>query len=225
MSQALDDLKGELRDLFTGERTVGDSFPAPIAFVATNAFVGIGAAAVAALIVGGLIAAWRVRRGQQVTYALGGIVAIGFAVVLALRSGRAESYFLPGIVGASAAAVGCFVSVAIGRPLAAYSSWFLRRWPIEWYFRNDVRPAYTVVTIVWGVFFAARGGVQWLLFDRGEPELLAAAKLVTSWPLILPVIVGTYLWGNHKLHTLGGPNVEEYAAGAEPPYEGQQRGF
>ena len=225
MSHALDDLKTELKDLFVGERTVGDSFPAPIAFVATNAFMGIGAAAIAALIVGGIVAAWRVRKGQQVVYALGGIGAIGFAALLALRSGRAESYFIPGIVGAFGAGIGAVVSVAIRRPGAAYTSWFLRRWPIEWYFRSDVRPAYTTVTLVWAVYFLARGSVQLALFDRGQPELLAAAKLVTSWPLILPIIIGTYLWGNRKLHLLGGPNVDEYLAGAEPPYSGGQRGF
>ncbi len=225
MSQPLDDLKGELRELFTGERTIGDSFPAPIAFVAANALVGIGWAAVVALVVGIVVAAWRVNRGQQIIYALGGIAAIGFAALLALRSGRAESYFLPGIVGAFAGGVAAVASVVVGRPLAAYSSWFLRRWPLDWYFRNDVRPAYTAVTLVWAVYFLGRGAVQLWLFDRGQPELLAAAKLATSWPLIIPIIVGTYLWGNHRLHTLGGPNIDEHLAGAEPPYTGGQRGF
>lgn len=225
MSQALDDFKGELRDLFVGERTVGDSFPAPIAFVATNAFVGIEAAAVAALVVGVFVAGWRVKNGQQVVYALGGIAAIGFAAFLALRSGRAESYFLPGIVGAMTAGVGSVISVTVRRPLAAYASWFLRRWPLPWYFRDDVRPAYTTVTLVWAVYFFARGGIQWMLFIEGEPELLAVAKLVTSWPLIIPVLVATYLWGNHKLHTLGGPSVEEFLSGQRAPYVGGQRGF
>jgi len=225
MSQALDDLKGDLRDLFVGERTVGDSFPAPIAFVATNAFVGIGAAAVVAVVVGALVAAWRIRKGQQVVYALGGIAAIAFAAFLALRSGRAESYFLPGIVGAVLAGAAATISVVVGKPLAAYSSWFLRRWPMEWYFRDDVRPAYTVVTVVWAGYFFARGAIQLLLFNRGQPELLAVAKLSTSWPLIVPIVIGTYLWGNHKLHTLGGPNVDEFTAAESPPFVGGQRGF
>lgn len=225
MSQALEDFKGELRDLFVGDRTIGDSFPAPIAFVAVNVFAGIEAAAVAAVIVGGLVAAWRIRNGQQVVYALGGIAAIGFASLLALRSGRAESYFLPGIVGAFSAGVAAAVSVVVRRPMAAYSSWFLRRWPLPWYFRSDVRPAYTTVTLVWAVFFFARGGVQWLLFTQGRPEALAVAKLATSWPLIIPLLVGTYLWGNHKLHALGGPSVEEYLTGKEAPFAGGQRGF
>ena len=100
-----EDIRADVRSLFVGERTIGDSFLAPIAFVIANALSSLGPAAAAALAVGGGVAAWRVRKGQQVTYALGGIGAIRFAAFLALRSGRPENFFLPGIVGAAAMAV------------------------------------------------------------------------------------------------------------------------
>lgn len=219
------DFKADLRDLFVGDRTIGDSFPAPIVFVAVNALAGLGAATAAALLVGGVVALWRIRRGQQVVYALGGIVAIGFAAAIALRSGRAEGYFLPGIISAAGWAVAAVVSVVVRRPLAAWSSWGLRRWPIDWYWRRDVRPAYTRVTLLWAAYFAARAGAQGVLYIREQPELLAAAKVATSWPLILPLLALSYFYGNRTLHRLGGPNVEEFRRGDEPPYEGGQRGF
>lgn len=219
------DVRDDLRSLFVGDRTIGDSFPAPIAFVVVNAWAGLGAATVAALVVGAVVAAWRVRRGQQVVYALGGIVAIGFAALVALRSGRAEGYFLPGIVSAFGWAAVAVVSMVVRRPLAAWSSWLFRRWPLDWYWRHDVRPAYTMVTVVWAAYFVLRGGVQWLLYVDRKPELLAAAKLATSWPTILPLLVISYVYGNRRLHRLGGPNVEEFAAGAAPPFVGSQRGF
>jgi len=220
-----EDFKADLRDLFVGDRTIGDSFPAPIVFVAVNAFAGLGAATGAALGVGGLVALWRIRKGQQVAYALAGIVAIGFAALIALRSGRAEGYFLPGIVSSGAWAVAAVVSVGVRRPLAAWSSWGLRRWPLEWYWRPDVRPAYARITLVWAIYFAARSAVQWVLYINEAPELLAAAKIATSWPLILPLLAGSYVYGNRLLHSLGGPSVEEYAQGAAPPFAGEQRGF
>lgn len=220
-----DDVKEDLRSLFVGDRTIGDSFPAPIAFVAVNAWQGLGAATIAALVVGAVVAAWRVRKGQQVVYALGGILAIGFAALIALRSGRAEGYFLPGIVSAFAWAAIAVVSLLVRRPLAAWSSWLFRRWPLHWYWRPDVRPAYAAVTVIWAAFFALRGAIQWLLYVQEQPELLAAAKLATSWPTILPLLVVSYIYGNRKLSRLGGPNTEEFAAGASPPYAGSQRGF
>ncbi len=219
------DIRNDLRDLFTGERTIGDSFPAPLVFVAVNAWAGLGWAATAALFVGLGVAAWRLRKGQQVVYAIGGIGAIAFTAFLALRSGRAESYFLPGILGAAGAAIGTVVSIVVRRPLAAWSSRLVRQWPMEWYVRPDVRPAYTSVSWIWVAFFAGRALVQWVLFTNGEPELLAIAKVLTSWPTIIPLLIVSYVYGNRKLHRLGGPNVEEFRAGAEPPYADHQRGF
>ena len=224
-SDLREDISNDLRGLFVGERTIGDSFLAPLVFVGVNAFAGIGRAAIAALAVGALVALWRVRRGQQAGYALGGVVAIGFAAVLALRSGRAESYFLPGIVGAAASAVGGLVSVIARRPLAAWSSSLYRQWPIDWYWRDDVRPAYTRVTWIWIGYFVLRAGVQWVFFSQERPEALAAAKVVTSWPLIIPLLIASYAIGNRTLHRLGGPTVAEFEAGSEPPFAGGQRGF
>ncbi|NND04032.1 MAG: DUF3159 domain-containing protein [Acidimicrobiia bacterium] len=220
-----EDIRNDLRGLFVGERTIGDSFLAPLVFVGVNAFSSLGPASIAALLVGGAVAGWRIRKGQEPMYAFGGIVAIGFAAVLALRSGRAESYFLPGIVGAGVGAAAGLVSVVAKRPLAAWSSQFYRRWPQEWYWRDDVRPAYTAVTWLWIVFFALRAGLQGILFLQERPELLAFAKVITSWPLIIPLLIASYVLGNTKLHRLGGPNVEEFEAGAEPPFAGSQRGF
>lgn len=224
-STVRDDFREDARSLFTGERTIGDSFPAPLAFVVGNALWGLGAASVVALAIGAVVAAWRIRRGQRTVYAMGGIAAIGFAALLALRSGRAEDYFLPGIIGTFAWTVVFVASIVVRRPIGALASWFIHRWPITWYWRNDVRPAYARVTIVWTVYFALRGLATWVLYVQGRPELLAVVKVVTSWPMMLPLLLVSYVWGNGMLHKLGGPNVDEHVAGAGAPYEGGQRGF
>jgi hypothetical protein len=219
------DLRQDLRSLFVGDRTIGDSFLAPIAFVVVNALSSLGPATGAALAVGAGVALWRVRKGQKVTFAFGGILAIGFAAFLALRSGRAESFFLPGIVGTALMAAASVLSMVARRPLAAWSSWAQRRWPIDWYWRPDVRPAYTTVTAVWAIYFAARAGLQWYLYLAERPEALAAAKILTSWPTILPLLVATYVYGNRRLDRLGGPTVAEFTQGSTGPFSGGQRGF
>ena len=208
-----------------GERTIGDSFPAPIVFVTVNAVVGLVPAVVAAIWVGTLVALWRVKKGQKVSYAVGGILGIGFAALLALRSGRAESFFLPGIVGTALLAAASILSLIARRPLAAWSSWAQRKWPLAWYWRPDVRPAYTVVTAIWAAYFAARAGVQWYLYLAERPEALAAARILTSWPTILPLLIVTYVYGNRYLNRLGGPTVAEFQSGFSGPFTGGQRGF
>jgi hypothetical protein len=220
-----DDIRAEIKSLFVGDRTLGDSFAPPLLFVMANAVWSLGVAATVAIVAGAGVAAWRVRKGQQIVYAAGGIVAVAFAAFLALRSGRAESYFLPGIIGALAMALLTLVSIVARRPLAAWSSWAYRRWPLDWYFRDDVRPAYTVVSWIWFGYFAVRGLVQGWLFVMEQPEALAVFKSLTSWPTILPLLIISYRLGVTRRARLAGPNLDEHREGAVPPYRGGQRGF
>lgn len=220
-----DDIREEIRSLFVGERTLGDSFAPPLLFVLVNAIWSLGLAAGIAIASGAVVALWRVRKGQQVTYAVAGIVGVAFAAFLAIRSGRAETYFLPGILSALAYALGTLLSILVKRPLAGWASWAYRQWPLDWYWRDDVRPAYSYVSWFWLGYFVLRGGVSGWLFLVEQPELLAIYKTITSWPTLLPLFYFTYRTGVQHRDALGGPNVEEHAAGETPPYAGRQRRF
>jgi hypothetical protein len=220
-----DDIREEIRSLFVGERTLGDSFAPPLLFVAANALWNVRWAAAIATAAGVGVAVWRVRRGQQIIYALAGIAGVVFAAFLALRSGRAEDYFLPGIISTGGWALVTLASILVKRPLSGWTSWAYRRWPIHWYWRDDVRPAYSYVSWFWFLYFAVRGGVSWWLYAIEQPEMLAVWKTLTSWPTILPLLYFTYRVGVERRNTLGGPNLDEYRAGAVPPFEGGQRRF
>ncbi|MDJ0952773.1 MAG: DUF3159 domain-containing protein [Acidimicrobiia bacterium] len=220
-----DDIREEIRSLFIGDRTLGDSFAPPLLFVAVNAIWSVGPAAAIAIAAGVVVAAWRVRKGQQVVYAVAGIAAVAFAAWLAVRSGRAEDYFLPGIVSTFAWAAGTLLSILIKRPLSTWTSWAYRQWPLRWYWRDDVRPAYSFVSWFWFAYFLIRGVVSLWLYLVEQPEALAIWKTLTSWPTILPLLYYTYRVGVERRNQLGGPNVEEFEAGAEPPFVGGQRRF
>ena len=220
-----DDIREEITGLFVGDRTLGDSFAPPLLFVAANALWSLGVAAAVAIASGVVVAFWRIRKGQQIIYALAGIGGVAFAAFLALRSGRAESYFLPGIVSAVFYAGGTLLSILVKRPLSGWTGWAYRRWPLGWYWRDDVRPAYSRASWFWFWYFAIRGSVSAWLFAVEQVEILAVWKTITSWPTILPLFYLSYRAGMAKRDALGGPNVEEYLAGAEPPFVGGQRRF
>jgi hypothetical protein len=219
------EIRDEISGLFVGERTLGDSFAPPLLFVAANALWTLEVAAAIAIASGVLVALWRVRRGQKIVYALAGIGGVAFAAFLALRSGRAESYFLPGILSTFAYAAGTLISILVKRPLSGWTGWAYRRWPLDWFWRDDVRPAYSHASWYWFWYFAIRGTVSLWLFTVEQVELLAVWKTITSWPTILPLFYLSYRAGVKKREALGGPNIEEHLAGAEPPYVGGQRGF
>lgn len=220
-----DDIREEIKSLFVGDRTLGDSFAPPLLFVLVNAVWNIELAAGMAIAAGAAVAMWRIRKGQQIIYAIAGIAGVAFAAFLALRSGRAETYFLPGIISTIAYAAGTLISILVKRPLSGWTGWAYRRWPLGWYWRDDVRPAYSYVSWFWFGYFAVRGSVSGWLFIIEQPELLAIWKSVTSWPTLLPLFYFTYRIGVKKRDELGGPNVDEYLAGAAAPYVGGQRRF
>jgi hypothetical protein len=107
----------------------------------------------------------------------------------------------------------------------AWTSYIARRWPLDWYWHPKARPAYNEVTLAWAVFFAIRLGLQWSLFQEQAAGLLGVVQVVTGWPATIALLVISYLYGSWRLRHLKGPSVEEFKAGAEPPWTGQRRGF
>ena len=44
------------------------------------------------------MAGWRILRREQLTQALGGVLGIGLGAAVALVTGRAQDFFVPGLV-------------------------------------------------------------------------------------------------------------------------------
>ena len=215
----------EFRTVFAGRGNLADSIIPLAIFLIVNAVLGFEYATWGSLLVAAAITVVRLIRRQSARYALGGLGAVVAAILVSRLLGRAEGYFLPGIVTGGLTVVVALISVVAGRPLVAWTSYIYRRWPLEWYWHPRVRPAYSEVTGLWAVFFAARLLLQLSLFREESTGLLAAANLLTGWPATIVLLVISYLYGTWRLRRLGGPSVEEFKAGTEPPWAGQQRGF
>lgn len=221
----LNDFANDLRGLFVGDRTFGDALVPPVVFVVAQNWLGVGWGAGLALGAAASFVGWRWSRRRTLSYAFGGVATVMVAVFFAVRSGDAEDYFIPGIVAAFFWAAAGTASIVAGRPFIVFASSFYRRWPIEWYWRDDVRPAYSVVSWWWVFYNLGRGAGQLLLYNDERLELLLTFKLVTGWPVSVPLMFAGYVYGNRKLHRLGGPSVAEFEAGAEAPFTGGQHGF
>jgi len=221
----LNDFVADLKSLFIGDRTFGDAALPPIVFVIAQRPLGVGWGAVLALAIASVFVGWRWSKGGSISYAFGGIATVAVAAFFALRSGEAEDFFIPGIVSAFFWAVAGTVSIAVRRPFAVFASAFYRKWPLDWYWRNDVRPAYSIVSMWWVLYNLGRGAGQLWLFSEDRIELLLTFKLLTGVPVSVPLLFAGYVYGNRKLHRLGGPSVAEFGASAEPPFAGGQHGF
>lgn len=213
----------ELKSVLSG-RTVDALLP-PLVFVIANGLFRLEIAVGAAIGLAVLLTGVRLLRRQSWYYALGGLLGVGLAAGLALFTRDAASYFIPAIISSAIICLVTLISNLVGKPLAAWLSHLTRGWPLEWFWRKDVKPAYIEVTWVWALLLAARLGVQILLFQRGDAATLGWANALLGWPVTIAVLILSYVYGIWRLRQLGGPGVHEFRAGKEPPWEGQTRGF
>lgn len=209
----------------TGKVGLLDTILPPLLFLLLNGLAGFTAAMIGALGLSLVIAFLRLRRGQSLVYALGGMGSVGLAIALALLLGRSEGFFLPGIVNGGLTVALALVSLLIRKPMVAWTSYLARRWPLDWYWHEKVRPAYTEVTVAWLLYFALKLFWQVTLFQNNAVNQLAFVNALTGWPATVLLLVASYLYGTWRLARLGGPSVEEFRNGAPAPWSGQRRGF
>ena len=222
----LNELQEELRTVLSGRRTrFLDSFLPPLVFLILSQITGVNSALWGALVISGLFAAYRITRKENLTYALGGLGGTLLAALFVKLSGSGSGFFLPGFVSGAVTVILCVVSVAINRPLVAWTSFITRRWTLEWYWHPKVLPAYNETTILWAVAFAARLTFEFWLYQQDAVGVLGTVRVILGWPFIIVLLVVTYLYGLWRLDKLRGPSVEEFNVGKSPPWEGQKRGF
>jgi len=220
------ELQEEFRAVLSGRGTrLLDSFLPLLFFLIVNSLIGLNLALWGALVVAGLFAIVRVFKRQSLVYSLGGLGGVLLASVFVKISGSESGYFIPGLITGALTVILCVTSVALNRPLVAWSSYIARRWPLEWYWHPKVLPAYNEVTIMWAVAFSARLALEFLFFQQGAVSALGVIRVFFGWPYTLILLVASYLYGLWRLGSLRGPGIEEFKTGKEPPWEGQKRGF
>jgi hypothetical protein len=126
---------------------------------------------------------------QTPRYVLSAIVATAVAAFFALRSGRPEAAFLPGILTSAAWGAGSLLSVVVRWPLVGFivaaGDPHLVQDPTAW--RRD-RGLVTVcqrLTLVLVALYAVRVVVMYPLYLAGQVALLGVAKIALGWPAYL----------------------------------------
>ena len=219
------ELLDEIRFVFAGRNSFLDAVLPPIIFLLVNGLVGFQAAMGSALAVSIVFAIVRIIRKQSLWYAFAGVGSVAVAIGIAWFLGRSEGFFLPGLISGSMTLLLTVLSLIIRRPMVAWTSYLARRWPLDWYWHAQVRPAYSEVTFFWALFFGARLLLQFSLFQNENVNSLAITNFITGWPATILLLVFSYLYGTWRLAKLSGPSVDEFRRNAPAPWQGQRRGF
>jgi len=162
-------------------------------FAAGNAVAGLTAALIAALGSAAVVLVWQLICRESIRPALFGFAGIAVGAGLALFTGRAKDFYLPGIWLYLAMAVVFTGSVVVGRPLIGVVwAWMTGR-DGTWRRTRRVRRAFDLVTLMMAAVSATRFGVQYYLYDTDQEGLLAIARIAMGWPIFLVTSTLIYL--------------------------------
>jgi hypothetical protein len=142
-------------------------------------------AGIVAVVLALVLAAARLVRGQTVQYALSGLIGVAFAAFIAARTGKAENFFLPGLLANAAYATAFATSIAVRRPLAGYVTVALHGGSPTGPWRAD--PAFlkaaTRASWIFVFVFAGRLAVQLPLYLADALVALGVARVAMGLPL------------------------------------------
>ena len=213
----------ELSSILKGKTL--DAILPPLVFVLIQSRTTLLNAVIIALVFSLVLGVLRLFKRQSILYAFGGLVTVLIASGFALFANNASNYYLPGIINTTFLLIITFISSLVDRPLAAFVSHLMRGWPLAWFWRDDVKPAYREVTWFWLAMFALSAGLQWIFYLQGDLSQLVWVTSLLGLPFTIVILIVTYVYGLWRLKQLAGPGVDEFNQNKEAPYRGQTRGF
>src|SRR6266496_1211346 len=176
-----------LRDLLGGRAGAVDASVPPVVFVIAWLVSGrsIGWAAAAAITAGVAVGVWRLSRGRRVTASVASVAAVSLAAFIALRTGRAEDFFLIQLLSNVASALAWTLSILIRWPLLGVVVGIVLGQKTRWRRDPGLVRAYGNASWVWVLGqYLLRVLVFGLLWWSGWVVALGVARVVLSWPLV-----------------------------------------
>lgn len=138
-----------------------------------------------AVAAGVIVAIVRRVRGESLRHIATGLIGLGIAAFLAARTGRAEDFFLPGILINIGYCLVFAVSALLRRPLVGYAAGAVVGDLSSWRGDDHAYRGAVAATWAWAAMFGARVAVQLPLYLAGLVGALGVAKLAMGWPLFL----------------------------------------
>ncbi|MCV2396341.1 DUF3159 domain-containing protein [Actinotalea sp. M2MS4P-6] len=185
-----------------------------VVYVVTRALVPSLVASVAVALAAVVV---RLVQRTPLTQALSGVLGVGVGVVWAWSTGRAQDYFVGGLLANAGYLVAVLVSIAVRWPLVGVVVALLRGEDMAWRTdpeREHERRRFGWATWVMAAMFALRLAVQVPLYLAGEGAVaaLGTAKLAMGVPLF-----AVALWITWLLVASPGARAERRGQPQRPP--------
>jgi uncharacterized protein DUF3159 len=187
--------KLDLLEELGGPQGVADSSIPSLVFVIAYTVGGnrIGLASICALAVGVAIGILRLIKGESLRFALTGVFGVALAAFIASRTGRAEDFFLPGLLFNIAYAAAFLVSILVRRPLLGVILGPTLGEGKAWRREPNQLLAYSRASWIWVGVFTVRVAVQLPFYLAGSLVALGIAKTVMGFPVFALGVWLSYL--------------------------------
>lgn len=181
-----------LAEMFGGRQGVIDSIIPTLVFITVNGVrKSLKEASLAAVASGVVLVVLRLVRKEPLRHVFSGFFGVLFAALFALWLGRAEGFFIPGIVSNSLCFLGFVVSVVIGKPVVGLLIKQFSDKPASYHHHPQVRRAYVEATLFWAAIFGVRVAVQGILVLQGRTAAAGVTKILLGPILYVAALAAT----------------------------------
>ena len=135
-----------------------------------------------------LLAVVRLLQRQSVKFVVQAVIPTAIAALIAVRTGRAQDIFLPGILYNGALALLSVITIAVRWPLVGFLIGAAIGDPTGWAKDRGLVRMTSKLTAVLAVPYLTRFVVQLPLFLAGQVVLLGIAKVALGWPLLIAAL-------------------------------------
>lgn len=145
-----------------------------------------------ALAVGIAIAVYRMIRKDSLHQVIAGLVGVGIAAGFSAWTGKAENFFLPGLLTNAVYGTVFLISILVRWPLLGVFLGIFSGTGMKWRAIPEFSRAAAAATWIWVGMFFLRLAVQLPIFLAGAIGALGVLKVVMGWPLFLAAAYFTY---------------------------------
>jgi len=182
----------QMADQLGGWRGLVESSVPVVVFVLVNVIADLNPAIIASVGIALAIAILRLIQRRPIRHAVNGLFGVGVGAFIAWRTGDEKDFYLPGILYGIGYGLALLASVALRQPLVGWIwSVIVAGGKAEW--RTDPRliRLFSRLTVLWGVVWLAKVGVQAALYLADQDTALGIARLVLGYPPYLLLLAFT----------------------------------
>jgi hypothetical protein len=185
-----------LQAAFGGKAGLLDAGLPGVIFVLSYTLTGrdLSLALIIALASAAVLSVVRIVQRRSLQFALSGFLGVGIAAFIASRTGRAEDFYLPGLLYNAGYGLAFLISIVLRWPIIGVMLSLITQAGTSWRKDPVLVRAYTRASWVWVGMFLIRLAVQLPLYLIGEDALVALgfARVALGVPLYLVVLWVTY---------------------------------